>query len=150
MVASISANHGSLFFTHLKRGDNHPTKNSNPSCTAIIYTLPPPSHGLPIRSNLTRAHFLFVALPTSPSNPTYPAGIYTLYIMSLTSFIHLPMKVEPIRSSETSSIKTQTPGNYPKRNILQLKHCESLKTRFLFNVYVYIIPQYLETMCISV
>ena len=26
--------------------------------------------------------------------------------------------MEPIRSSETSDIKTQTPGNYPKRNIL--------------------------------
>ena len=38
--------------------------------------------------------------------------------MSLTFFIHLPMKMEPIRSSETSAIKTQTPGNYPKRNIL--------------------------------
>ena len=37
--------------------------------------------------------------------------------------------MEPIRSSETSAIKTQTPGNYPKRNILQLKHGESLKTR---------------------
>ena len=32
----------------------------------------------------------------------------------------LPMKMEPIRSSETSAIKTQTPGNYPKRNILHL------------------------------
>jgi len=32
------------------------------------------------------------------------------------------MKMEPLRSSETSAIKTQTPGNYPKRNILQLKH----------------------------
>ena len=49
--------------------------------------------------------------------------------MSLTFFIHLPMKMEPIRSSETSAIKTQTPGNYPKSNILQLKHGESLKTR---------------------
>ena len=48
--------------------------------------------------------------------------------MSVTFFIHLPMKMEPIRSSETSAIKTQTPGNYPKRNILQLKHGESLKT----------------------
>jgi len=28
--------------------------------------------------------------------------------------------MEPIRSSETSAIKTQTPGNYPKRNTLQL------------------------------
>jgi len=47
---------------------------------------------------------------------------------SLTFFIHLPMKMEPIRSSETSAVKTQTPGNYPKRNILQLKHGENLKT----------------------
>ena len=39
--------------------------------------------------------------------------------MTLTFFIHLPMKMERIRSSETSAIKTQTPGNYPKRNILQ-------------------------------
>ena len=52
--------------------------------------------------------------------------------MSLTFFIHMPMKMEPIRSSETSAIKTQTPGNYPKRNILQLKHGESLKTRISF------------------
>jgi len=29
------------------------------------------------------------------------------------------MKMEPIVSSETSAIKTQTPGNYPKRNKLQ-------------------------------
>jgi len=35
-------------------------------------------------------------------------------------FIHLPMKMEPIVSSETSAIRTQTPGNYPKRNNLQV------------------------------
>ena len=44
-------------------------------------------------------------------------------------FIHLPMKMEPIVSSETSAIRTQTPGNYPKRNKLHLEHGESLKTR---------------------
>ena len=33
-------------------------------------------------------------------------------------FIHLPMKMEPTVSSETSAIRTQTPGNYPKRNKL--------------------------------
>ena len=44
-------------------------------------------------------------------------------------FIHLPMKMEPIVSSETSAIKTQTPGNYPKRDKLYLEHGESLKTR---------------------
>jgi len=40
------------------------------------------------------------------------------------------MKMEPIVSSETSAIRTQTPGNYPKRNNLHLEHGESLRTRF--------------------
>ena len=44
-------------------------------------------------------------------------------------FIDLPMKMGPIVSSETSAIRTQTPGNYPKRNTLHLEHSESLKTR---------------------
>jgi len=35
-------------------------------------------------------------------------------------FIDLPMKMEPIVSSETSAIRTQTPGNYPKRNKLHV------------------------------
>jgi len=39
------------------------------------------------------------------------------------------VKMEPIVSSETSAIRTQTPGNYPKRNKLHLEHGESLKTR---------------------
>jgi len=49
------------------------------------------------------------------------------------------MKMEPIVSSETSAIRTQTPGNYPKRNKLHLEHGESLKTRIglgrLLSVY---------------
>jgi len=40
------------------------------------------------------------------------------------------MKMEPIVSSETSAIRTQTPGNYPKRNNLHLEHGESLRTRW--------------------
>ena len=40
-------------------------------------------------------------------------------------FIHLPMKMEPKLSSETSAIRTQTPGNYPKRNKLDY-HCFSV------------------------
>jgi len=36
----------------------------------------------------------------------------------LTQFIHLPMKMEPKVSSETSVIITQTLGNYPNRNKL--------------------------------
>jgi len=51
-------------------------------------------------------------------------------------FIHLPMKMEPTVSSETSAIKTQTPGNYPKRNKLHLEHGESLKTRLLYLDYI--------------
>jgi len=33
-------------------------------------------------------------------------------------FIHLPMKMEPIEGSETSAIRSQTPGNYSKESIL--------------------------------
>jgi len=39
------------------------------------------------------------------------------------------MEMEPIVSSETSAIRTQTPGNYPKRNNLHLEHGENLRTR---------------------
>jgi hypothetical protein len=39
------------------------------------------------------------------------------------------MKMEPIESSETSVFKTQTPGKYPKENILLKEHDESLKSR---------------------
>jgi len=43
------------------------------------------------------------------------------------------MKMEPIVSSETSATKSQTPGNYPKRNKLHLQHGESLRTRLSNN-----------------
>jgi len=39
------------------------------------------------------------------------------------------MKMEPIECSETSAIRTQTQGNYPKENISHIEHGESLKTR---------------------
>ena len=70
-------------------------------------------------------HFYFYSF----SDETVPVSGFCghVYIMWLTCFIHLPMKMEPIRSSETSAIKTQTPGNYPKRIILQLKYGEAWK-----------------------
>jgi hypothetical protein len=37
-------------------------------------------------------------------------------------FLHLPMKMELIEGSETSAFKTQTPGKYPKENILHKEH----------------------------
>ena len=39
------------------------------------------------------------------------------------------MKMELIEGSETSNFKTQTPGKYPKENILYTEHGESLKSR---------------------
>jgi len=37
--------------------------------------------------------------------------------------------MEPIEGSETSEIINQTPGNYPKGNLLYSVHGESLKSR---------------------
>jgi len=42
------------------------------------------------------------------------------------------MKMKPIVSSETSATKSQTPGNYPKRNKLHLQHGESLRTKKIY------------------
>ena len=44
-------------------------------------------------------------------------------------WIHLTLKMKPIEGSETSAFRTQTPGNYPKENILRKEHGESLKSR---------------------
>ena len=64
---------------------------------------------------------LLVARPLPRSKPNQ---IYIpRTILPLTYFIHLPMKMEPIVSSETSAVRTQTPGNYPKRNKLQSRVC---------------------------
>ena len=48
------------------------------------------------------------------------------------------MKMEPIEGSETSAIRTKTPGNYPKENILHNEHGESLKSsrQILFTVKI--------------
>ena len=65
---------------------------------------------------LARAHLFLLARPLPRSKPNQ---IYIPpTILPLTYFIHLPVKMEPIVSSETSAIKSQTPGNYPKRNKL--------------------------------
>ena len=45
------------------------------------------------------------------------------------------MKMELIQGSETSAIRTQTPGNYPKENILHREHGESLKSRTVTNKF---------------
>jgi len=42
--------------------------------------------------------------------------------------------MELIEGSETSAISTVTPGNYPKENILDTGHGESLKSRKCYQV----------------
>jgi len=44
-----------------------------------------------------------------------------------------PKKMEPIEGSETSAIINQTPGNYPKGNLLYSVHGESLKSRIILS-----------------
>jgi len=44
--------------------------------------------------------------------------------------------MEPIEGSETSAFKPQTPGKYPKENILHKEHGESLKSRQYFLVFL--------------
>jgi len=43
----------------------------------------------------------------------------------------VPMKMEPIKGSETSAFKTQTPGKYPKENILQ-QICSIMYSKILY------------------
>jgi len=59
------------------------------------------------------------------------------------------MKMEPIVSSETSAIRTQTPGNYPKRNNLHLEHGESLRTRNIFEVLHSTIKNIIKTQIVQ-
>ena len=47
--------------------------------------------------------------------------------------------MEPIEGSETSAIRTKTPGNYPKENILLIEHGESLKSRSHIHLHAYLI-----------
>jgi len=42
-----------------------------------------------------------------------------------------------IEGSETSAIRTQMPGNYPKENILNIEHGEILKSRTILFIYYY-------------
>jgi len=39
------------------------------------------------------------------------------------------MKMEQIECSETPAYKIETPGNYPKENIIYSEHGESLKSK---------------------
>jgi hypothetical protein len=44
-------------------------------------------------------------------------------------YTYLPMKMEQMECSETSTYKIQMPGNYTEENIQHTEHGESLKSR---------------------
>jgi len=94
-------------------------------------------------------------LPRSKPNQIYIPPT----ILPLTYFTQLPMQLEPIVSSETSATKSQTPGNYPKRNKLQyyvtwkrnnLKCPHAIESQLIFiNVkFVFVTCLFLK-MCIG-
>ena len=124
MGASISASHGSHYFINSKGRDNPPTHNSNSQLHRTY--IHPPLHYLLTTNRPVRAHLFLLARPLPRSKPNQVYIPHT--ILPLTYFIHLPMKMELIVSSKMSAIRTQTPGNYPKRNNLHLEHGESLRT----------------------
>jgi hypothetical protein len=45
-----------------------------------------------------------------------------------TSHSVTPLKMEPTQVTETSEVKTQTPGKFPEESTLESQHGESLKT----------------------
>jgi hypothetical protein len=56
-------------------------------------------------------------------------------------FIHLPVKMELIESSETSANNTQMLGTYPKESKLHLKHGENLKSRKLLYICIFFVEE---------
>ena len=63
----------------------------------------------------------------------FEPNISRIYTPQLKSWVSLlrstPMKMERIERSETSALKAQTPGDYPKDTIRHSTHGESLKSR---------------------
>jgi len=63
------------------------------------------------------------------------------------------MNMELIDGSETSGIINQTPGNYPKGNLLYSVHGESLKSRIELNLPILrrgcFLPKPFSSLCIN-
>jgi len=55
-------------------------------------------------------------------------GLTTLSNINLAAFTRDPTRIYA-RCSETSAYKIETPGNYPKENILYSEHGKNLKSR---------------------
>jgi len=71
-------------------------------------------------------------VPPVPSPADFPYKYHRSCLL-LPYFTLQPMKMELIDGSETSAIINQTPGNYPKGNLLYSIHGESLKPMININ-----------------
>ena len=65
-------------------------------------------------------------------------------------FLHLPRKMEPIEGSETSVFKPQTPGKYPKENILHYRHTLRICNTYCFSTATVVTRTRLNVMFIHV
>ena len=71
-------------------------------------------------------------LGISPASELYMPTFWNT--LSVPPSYHLLMKMEQIECSETSAYIIQTPGNYPKENVIYSEHGESLKSRIIYVV----------------
>ena len=79
-----------------------------------------------------------------------PPSLLMLFGCISISMASLTRLMEPIEGSETSAFKSQTPGKYPKENMLHKEHGESLKSRLKFLPKVRSFPNmsFLDNMAI--
>ena len=77
----------------------------------------PPSTTCCASTRPVQSLYFLLALPLPCHIPSEYKYTHTSQPESF--FLHLPRKMEPIEGSKTSAFKPQTPGKYPKENILQ-------------------------------
>ena len=113
---------------------SEPLTDNIPRCkhvTLLVFKLSPCS-----KCNL----FLFGVIPRRLSSNCRRFGTHCRF------HLHLPMKMELTLSSETSAIRTQTPGNYPKKNKL---HVPLLFYGLNFNCHPGFVRSFESTLNIS-
>jgi len=121
----VIASHGNHCYINSKIGDIHRPHNSTTPGYAM--SIVRPTQILPLiylPHPLTTLHCTapppttcLTIGPTSPESGRLPYKYHHSRLL-LPYFTFLPMKMEPIEVSETSAFINQTPGNYPKGNLL--------------------------------
>ena len=105
---SISANPGNHCYINSRKGDGHRVQYNDPTRTRIY--IPPPSRTC-LYIHPPRSATPFPLAP--PLSATTLSGMNTPHTLSL----HRPAYEDETDSSETSVIRTRTPGNYPNEKI---------------------------------